>query len=456
MSPRPRFSLDRPLLILDVVGMRETDLGDAPNMARFAGRGQHGPLRTICPAVTCSVQASILTGTLPNEHGIVGNGWYFRDLAQILFWRQSNALVQRKAIYDYGLENDPGFTCAKMFWWFNMYSSASTSVTPRPQYFANGLKTPGLYGEPRSFVTRLERELGPFPLFQFWGPAAGIASSRWIADATLKALEDRPRICLCYLPHLDYDHQRHGPDHPKSRQAVRDVDSLVGRVLDAAENLGYETLIVSEYGIDDVQTPVWLNRVLRQRGLLRVQETMHGELLDAGASDAFAVCDHQVAHVYVRRESQLPLVRATIEEMPGVARVLDREEQREFGLDHERSGELVVLAEQSAWFAYHYWFDEKRRPDFATTVDIHRKPGYDPVELFLDPAIRLPKLKIARRILQKKLGFRYLMDVISTDATLVRGSHGLLPSRPERGPLYLASPGLKLPVDVRVDNLLFE
>ena len=455
---RPRFPHDRPLLVVDIVGLRPADLADAPGLAGIAdGGGRSGPLSTIVPAVTCSVQSSVLTGTMPRDHGVVGNGWYFRDLAQIWFWRQSNRLVEGKKIYDYGLEAESEYRCAKMFWWYNMYSSAATSVTPRPQYFANGLKVPGLYGEPAELPDQLQSELGDFPLFKFWGPGAGIESSRWIVDASIKVLQrERPQLGLVYLPHLDYDHQRYGPDDARSRQAVRDIDREATRLIDVARGLGMEVLVISEYGIEPVDTPVFLNRALRERGHLCAQRTAHGELLDAGASDAFAVCDHQVAHVYVRRERDLERVRRELDAIPGVDRVLDEEGKRELGLDHARSGELVALAERNAWFAYPYWLDEAARPDFATTVDIHRKPGYDPAELFVDPALRFPKLRLARRLLQKKLGFRYLVDVIGTDPSQVRGSHGLLPSSPELGPLFLATPGLKLPDSPRVTDLLFE
>ncbi len=456
-APRPRFSFERPLLVIDVVGLRPKDLADAPRMSALADRGRHGPLTTIVPAVTCSVQATILTGVLPREHGIVGNGWYFRDLAQVWFWRQSNRLVQAKEVYDWGRDAKRGFRCAKLFWWFNMYSDAAISLTPRPQYFANGLKLPGLYSRPAPLADEIETELGPFPLFQFWGPGAGIASSRWIVDASIRTLEhERPDLALVYVPHLDYDHQRYGPDDPRSRAAVRAVDGEIGRLLDKALELGMEVLILSEYGIEAVQRAVEPNRELRQAGYLTTQATAHGELLDCGASRAFAVCDHQIAHVYVEHDRDLAGVRRTLEGIDGVARVLDRGEQRELGLDHDRSGQLVALAEPTCWFAYYYWLDEKHRPDFATTVDIHRKPGYDPAELFLDPALRLPKAKIAWNLLKKRLGFRYLMDVISTSPVQVRGSHGLLPSNPDLGPLFLATPGLKLPAAPRVDTLLFE
>jgi predicted AlkP superfamily pyrophosphatase or phosphodiesterase len=456
-SPRPRFSFDTPLLVLDIVGLRPKDLADAPRLSALAGEGSTGALETVVPAVTCTVQSSMLTGLLPREHGIVGNGWYFRDLAQVWFWRQANQLVQGRKLYELGREAREDYRCAKLFWWYNMYADVDCSVTPRPQYFANGLKIPGLYSDPPELEAELQSALGAFPLFHFWGPMAGIRSSRWIVDASMRVLEERrPDLALVYLPHLDYDHQRFGPDAPRSREAVREIDAEAGRLIDKARELGMEVLVCSEYGIEDVTEPVFVNRTLRERGYLRAQQTAHGELLDAGASRAFAVVDHQIAHVYVQRERDLPELRQLLEGMPGVARVLDREEQREIELDHERSGELVLLAERGAWFAYPYWLDEAKRPDFATTVDIHRKPGYDPAELFVDPKLGFPKLRVARRLLQKKLGMRYLMDVISTDPGQVRGSHGLMPSSPELGPLYIASPGLKLPGQISASSLLFE
>jgi len=343
-----------------------------------------------------------------------------------------------------------------MFWWFNMYGSPALSVTPRPQYFANGLKLPGLYSRPQGLAAQLQQDLGEFPLFKFWGPGANIESSAWIAEASRRVLADQhPDLALVYLPHLDYDHQRFGPDDPRSRKAVADLDRAAEPLITQARELGYEVLVFSEYGIEAAGRPVFLNRELRRRGFLEVQETRHGELLDAGASRSFAVVDHQIAHVYVATDSDLVRVRAALEEIEGVARILDREQQAELGLDHDRSGELVVLAEREHWFAYHYWLEETRRPDFAPTVDIHRKPGYDPAELFIDPELLFPKLRVAWTLLKKMLGFRYLMEVIPTNPAMVKGSHGLLPSRPELGPVYVASPGLDIPESPRVDRLLF-
>ena len=429
------------LLVLDVVGLRPKDLELAPTIRNVAsGGGFAAPLRPTFPAVTCTVQASILTGTTAREHGIVGNGWYFRDLAQVMLWRQSNQLVQAPTLYADALDRDPAFTCAKMFWWYNMYAPVTYSVTPRPEYHADGRKEPDVYGEPTSLPLQLKDKLGPFPLFNFWGPMADIRSTAWIADASVEVIErNDPDLALVYLPHLDYDHQRFGPDHPASQAAVADVDREAAKVIAAARAKGAEIVVLSEYGIEAANKVVFPNRVLHDNGYLRVQETSHGQLLDAGASRAFAVCDHQAAHIYVARPDDVEKVRSLLEAQPGVARVLDRSGQAELGIDHERSGELVCVADAGAWFAYHYWLDESRRPDFAPTVDIHRKPGYDPTELFFDPKISMPKLRAARRVLQKKLGLRYLVDVIGTDPTIVRGTHGRLYDEPDAGAVLVSS-----------------
>ncbi len=428
------------LLVIDVVGLRPKDLAHAPRIREVAERGFAAPMETVFPAVTCTVQATWLTGGLARDHGVVANGWYFRDLAQVMLWRQSNQLVQGEKFYEAAKRRDASFTCAKMFWWYNMYAAVDWSVTPRPEYHADGMKRPGIYSEPPELAAALQSQNGDFPLFQFWGPGAGIASSRWITDASLQVIREKdPDLALVYLPHLDYDHQRYGPDDPRSVAQVAVVDAEVGRLTELAFEKGAEVMILSEYGIEAVQKPVFINRLLHERGLLRVQETSHGQLLDAGASRAFAMADHQVAHVYIKDISDLSACKALLAKLDGVARVLDRAEQAELGIDHERSGELVCVAEAGCWFAYHYWLDEARRPDFAPTVDIHRKPGYDPTELFLDPALSFPKLKIAKTLAKKILGFRYLMDVIGTDPTLVKGSHGRLYDDLDLGAVFISS-----------------
>jgi predicted AlkP superfamily pyrophosphatase or phosphodiesterase len=418
--------LARPTAVILVVGLTPRLIGeDCPQIEAFARRGRLHRLRPVLPAVTCSVQSSMVTGLPPAEHGIVGNGWYNREMAEVQFWKQSNHLVRGEKVWETARRRDPAVTCGNFFWWYNMYSSADVSITPRPMYKADGRKLPDVYSEPPALRHAVQEKLGTFPLFQFWGPAAGIASSRWIADAAMHAHgEHRTTLTLIYLPHLDYALQRVGPHHEDARKAVREVDEVVGDLLAYFEERRVRVMLVSEYGIEAVDDGVRINRHLREEGVLRVRDEEELELLDAGASAAFAVADHQVAHVYVADESRVERVRDFCAEIPGVEQVLDREAQRAAGIDHERAGELVLVAEPRRWFSYDYWLDDARAPDFARTVDIHRKPGYDPCELLIDPRLAAPKVRLGLRLAQKTLGFRALFDVIPLDPSLVRGSHG--------------------------------
>jgi predicted AlkP superfamily pyrophosphatase or phosphodiesterase len=436
-----------PTLVLDVVGLTPDLIGShTPALARFRDQHAARPLRTITPAVTCSVQSTFLTGALPSEHGIVGNGWYFRDLSQVWLWRQSNHLVSGEKLWDAARRRDPSFTVAKLFWWYNMYSGADISVTPRPMYTADGRKLPDVYTEPAELRDDLQRDFGTFPLFEFWGPRAGIASSRWIGRATAEVIEERaPTLTLSYLPHLDYDLQRHGPDDVRAAQALRDIDAVCGELIDLAAHRGMRVVVLSEYGITRVSDAIHPNRILREAGFLRLREELGREQLDPGASAAFAVADHQVAHVYVADPARIPAVRELFEKVPGVERVLGREEQRAIGLDHPRSGEIVLISAADRWFSYYFWLDDARAPDYARTVDIHAKPGYDPVELFLDPTLMAPLLTVGGKLALRKLGFRTLLDVIPLDAELVRGSHGRPTDRPEHGPVFMTSEPSLLP-----------
>lgn len=438
-------------LVILAVGLSPALVGaHTPHLQRLASRGGMRPLRTITPAVTCSVQSTLLTGDLPNRHGIVANGWYFRDLAEVWLWRQSNRLVAGEKLWDAARARDPAFTCAQMFWWYNMYSSAHWSATPRPMYPADGRKIPDHYAQPHALHDELDAKLGPFPLFKFWGPLTDISSSQWIAQATLHVMRTRdPTLTLAYLPHLDYNLQRLGPDlgHARVQQDLREIDAVCGTLIDYAAASGREVLVVSEYGITPVTEAVHINRALREAGLIQVRPEEHGrEVLDAGASAAFAVADHQIAHVYVNDRSRIGAVRALLEKLDGVERVLDEDGKRAHGLDHERSGELVAISRADRWFSYYYWLDDRLAPDFARTVDIHRKPGYDPVELFIDPEIRFPLLATGWRLAKRKLGLRTLLDVISLkDTALVKGSHGRLTDDPAHGPLVISSRPDRLP-----------
>ena len=437
--------MPRPLVVINAVGLTHEMLGpNTPNISRVAAEGFARPLGTVLPAVTCSAQATLLTGSLPREHGIVANGWYWRDLSEVLFWRQSNQLVRGERLYDAARKRDPSYTVAKLFWWFNMYADVTWSVTPRPSYPADGRKVMDSYSQPTDLKDCLQERLGVFPLFKFWGPAADITSTRWIADATVAVMEEHePSLTLAYLPHLDYNLQRLGPHDPHIAEDIRAVDAEAGKIINAARARGAYVVVLSEYAITSVKRSVHINRVLREHGYLVARREILGwETLDAGSSRAFAVADHQVAHVYVRLPEDVATVAELLRKTPGIERVLDRSAQAEFGIDHERSGELVVIAATESWFTYYFWLDDTLAPDYARTVDIHRKPGYDPVELFLDPQLSFPKLRVARRLMQKRLGFRYYMDVIGLDASIVRGSHGRLPtpgSEMREAPVFVCS-----------------
>jgi predicted AlkP superfamily pyrophosphatase or phosphodiesterase len=464
------------LVVINVVGLTEALIGEhTPRISAFRQGGALACIAPAFPAVTCTAQSNYLTGKTPSEHGIVGNGWYNRELAEVQFWKQSNHLVQSPKIWDALREqksrianHESRITAANCFWWYNMYSTVDYSLTPRPIYRADGGKVFDIHSWPYSIRAEIKKDLGEFPFFGFWGPAAGLktpqgsadCATRWIAESA-KWIENKfsPAINFVYLPHLDYNLQRHGveplkrnsvtPDPASTLQRfnastnanivtdLRIIDDIVGGLIEFFESRGVQIVLLSEYGITNVDTPVHLNRIFRQQGWLAVKDELGLEVLDAGASKVFAVADHQVAHVYLNDPSLEKSVRGVLEQTAGVGKMLGAGEKSAAGIAHSRAGDLIAVAAENAWFTYYHWLEDARAPDFARTVDIHRKPGYDPVELFLDPKIGAPKLKIAARLLQKKLGFRMLMDVIPLDATLVKGSHGRRPSQKKDWPVII-------------------
>ena len=428
-------------VVLNVVGLTPKLIGEhTPFLERWQKQGQSAAIAPVLPAVTCTAQATYYTGVSPSEHGIVANGWCFRDEYEVKFWRQSNKLVQAPKIWDKAKAIDPDFTCANLFGWYNMHSTVDYAVTPRPMYPADGRKIPDIYTEPMGLRSWLTEELGEFPLFNFWGPNTSVKSSQWIADAT-KKVEQRysPTLTLVYLPHLDYCLQKVGTNPADIAQDLQEIDRVCQDLIEFYEARGAKVIVLSEYGITDVSQPIHLNRLLREAGLITVRKELGKEILIPGASRAFAVADHQIAHIYVNDTSCLAQVKEILANTPGIDRVLDEAGKKEFGLDHERSGELVAIANADAWFTYYYWLDDSKAPDFARTVDIHRKPGYDAVELFIDPELKFPLGKIGSILLKKKLGFRYLMDVIPLDASLVKGSHGHITDSIEQSPLFITN-----------------
>jgi predicted AlkP superfamily pyrophosphatase or phosphodiesterase len=429
-----------PLVVLDIVGLTPRLLRHMPRLASIADTGWQSGLTPVLPAVTCSVQATLLTGATPREHGIVGNGWYFRDLGEVLLWRQHNGLMGGDKLWDAARREHPGYTVANICWWYAMGADTDITVTPRPVYYADGRKEPDCYTRPPALHDELTEKLGTFPLFHFWGPGADLVSSQWIIDATRHILDTRrPDLALCYLPHLDYDLQRYGPDDPRAYRAAAELDRAMAPLLDDARREGRTVVALSEYGITRVDRPVDINRALRRAGLLEVHTQDGMEYLDPMASRAFAVADHQLAHIYVRRPEDLDATREALQDVQGIEQLLDDEGKKAHGLDHPRSGELVAVADPDAWFTYYYWLDDARAPDFAQLVEIHRKPGYDPVELFLDPQDPYVRVKAATAVARKKLGMRYRMAVVPLDPSPIRGSHGRLPMSDEEGPLILCS-----------------
>lgn len=455
-----------PLVLISAVGLTRRLLPHAPRLNSLAQAnwavGQIEP----SPAVTCTAQATLLTGKLPQNHGIVANGWLFRDTREIRLWQQSHHLIQSPTLPQILKAQKPSLKTANLFWWFNQGAPFDISVTPKPFYGANGDKRFGIDGFPRAVPNRLEKDLGPFPFPSFWGPRAGLPSTEWIAQAAANVLRnDKPDLLLAYLPHLDYQPQRVGVTGADMPALVKQLDDAAAPLLDAAKHAGARVWVVGEYGHCDVNQAVPLNRILRKAGLLEVRDGPFGEILDTFSSPAFALADHQIAHiylneqVYLNKKADLPKVRELIASTPGVARVLAGDELNEIGLNHPRSGDLVALAQPHAWFSYPYWLDDSRAPDFARTVDIHRKPGYDPCELLVDPQLLWPTGRVIRRLMAKKMGFRTLFDIIPLNDALVRGSHGLPASNPVDRPIWIGSgkaPSTDQPMTAFLQPLLTE
>ncbi|MSR40874.1 MAG: alkaline phosphatase family protein [Phycisphaerales bacterium] len=414
--------------LINIVGLSPNLLGaHTPRLREFArSTGGVRTLRPPLPAVTCTAQSTMLTGLAPDHHGIVGNGWHDRALGEVQFWKQSNALVAGEKIWETAKRRDANFTCANVCWWYAMHASTDIFITPRPVYKADGRKLEDCLTHPPTLRDALQQKHGPFPLFNFWGPRANIVSSDWIAAAALHTMREfKPTLTLIYLPHLDYCLQRVGPAHASIHAELREVDRVFGALLEHCERENIRPLVVSEYGIVPVTDAVWINRALREVGLLKVRLEDGREVLDLQESEAFAVVDHQLAHVSLKNPARASEVAQLLERVAGVARVLHGESRRAAHLDHARSGDVVCLSAPDRWFSYGWWMDDAKAPDFARTVDIFKKPGYDPCELLLDPARPLLAARIAMKLMLRKLGVRVLLDPTPLDASLIRGSHGL-------------------------------
>ena len=407
------MSTKKKLCLVNAVGLTPEHARDLPSLK---GLGDICPWKSPAPALTCSSQASMLTESGPQQHGIVANGWYFRETQEIRFWQQAFQLLDAPVFYR-------PYQCASIFWWFAQGSPARWSLIPKPHYGCDG----GKYFDVLDLTEcRLQEQLGPFPFHAFWGPFSGLASSQWLAKAGMLTMEtQQPELTLIYLPHLDYGDQRCIPGDPK---ALLELDKLLLEIRDCCEKLGIQLAVLSEYGLEPVDQPVFLNRIFAEQGWIATRKGPTGTQLLPWESRCFAVCDHQIAHIYIQKGLSIREVQSVVAGMAGVETVAAPEH---FGLQHSRSGELVALAKKGAWFAYPYWKSGENPPDYAQTIDIHRKPGYDPCELFLGS-----KFNLGRRILQKKLGLRTRFDIICPDESLVKGSHGR-PVYGDKGPVFV-------------------
>lgn len=423
-------------VVIDIVGLSSSVIGEhTPFLHAYSQKNHLRTIKPMLPAVTTSVQSTYLTGKWPSEHGIVGNGWYDRVDNEQKFWKQSNKLVQAENIWDRAKREDPTFTVSQMFWWYNMNTTADYTCTPRPNYLADGRKIPDCYAQPASLRDELQQTLGQFPLFKFWGAGANIESTQWIANAS-KITDDKydPTLTLIYLPHLDYCQQKFGPDLNKIASELREIDEVVKDLVEFYERKGANIVLLSEYGIAPTNNPIHLNRKFRQEGLLEIRVERGLELLDMGESKAFVIADHQVGHVYINDKSVTEKVKNILGNTTGVNLILDKVGQKEYHIDHERSGDLVIMSDPDYWFTYYFWLDDALAPDYARCVDIHKKPGYDPVEVFMTS-----KLRAAYKLLRKKLGFRYVLDIVPLDANLIKGSHGSIATEEKYHPILITN-----------------
>lgn len=425
-------------VVINIVGLSAKLLNDKNLfLTQWLQDKNVSKINPVLPAVTCSSQSTYLTGKWPNEHGIVANGWNFREESEVKLWRQSNDLVQAPKIWDLAKEINAEFTCSNMFWWYNMYSNSDFNVTPRPQYWADGQKKPDCYTKPPDLRDKLQEILGTFPLFNFWGPNTNIKSTKWIAEAS-KLVHDwhEPTLQLIYLPHLDYVLQKENKEEIISKE-LKQLDSVFKDLILFYEKKGISPIVLSEYGINPVKGPFHINRLLRKKGFIKIREERGLELLDTGISDAFAMADHQIAHIYIKNPKKIDEVKKILESCSEIDLVLDATGKKKYHLDHKRSGELVIVAKQNYWFTYYYWLDDAKAPDFARMVDIHKKPGYDPVELFTDPDKKFMTARIIGKLLLKKLGFRSVLNIIPLQAELVKGSHGAIPTDKDYLPVLI-------------------
>ena len=422
--------MGKQIVVIDLVGAvpRHFDRPALfPELARLFRTGGVRPLRPVFPAVTCPVQVSLVTGSLPSQHGIVANGLYDRAARRATMWTWPAARIERPPLWEVLRKRLPRARTAVMFFQGLKAATADIYVNPHPKHTPDGRTLPWCDSRPETLYPHLVQSLGHFPLHSYWGPMAGIESTHWILNASLRTLAQfKPELSLIYVPHLDYVGQRSGPDAAEFATESRRVDALVAQfIVDLRKAFAPSrptVLLLSEYALAAVSRAACPNLALRDAGLLTTKIEDDAELLDLAGSRAFALVDHQVAHVYAAPDA-IDDAAAVLADLEGVAEVCRGDRLRELGVAHANAGDLVLLSEPDAWFAYYWWDNPARAPAFARTVDIHRKPGYDPAELFFEPGTRS----------------------ISLDPNVVRGSHGLPADTAARSGLLAGTEPLALP-----------
>lgn len=423
------------VIFLSLPGLREQDLEHMPRLSQLAM--ERATLVPSFPCVTWPVQANMLTGKLPQDHGVIANGFYWREQQQVEMWTAGNEVIQSPQIWDLLHQRAPALTSAAWFPMLSKRSGADYVCMPAPVHNPDGSESLWCYTKPEALYGELRDALGHFPLQHFWGPLASIPSSAWIAQsAVIAARKFQPQFFYLYVPHLDYAAQKYGPNSTEAVTALGELDEVLGQLTDGFSEAYGESellwLVASEYVINEVDHVTYPNRRLRESGLLAVNRKADGEHLDVAGSRAWALVDHQMAHVFVR-EADATVVRQVADlfgACPGVAEVLVGPDRKRYGLDHERAGEVVLVSKSNSWQAYYWWEDDHLAPEFARSVDIHRKPGYDPVELHFDFATKSTPL----------------------DATLVRGSHGAPATSDQRCGILTSSAAGILP-DTRLRDV---
>lgn len=416
----------RYVVLVSLPGLRSQDLAAMPRLSALVQHGSQRALVPSFPAMTCPVQANLTTGVGPEQHGVVANGFYYRDKGEVEMWTAWNECIQVPQIWELLHKHDPALTSAV---WFPLHSKGAKAnyiCTPAPIHNPDGSESLWCYTVPTAMYGELRDTFGHFPLMNFWGPLANIKSTDWIVDSLVHAAtKHRPRFSYVYLPHLDYAAQKDGPDSPRAMASLGELDAAFGRLFDGFAAAGMEDvtwLIAGEYTINAVNAVSYPNRLLREAGLLQLDVDAEGrETLNPGGSRAWALVDHQVAHVYVKNANEIAAVAEILRRDPQIEQVLVGDQRASVGLDHPRSGEIVLISRPEAWFAYYWWLDDAKAPPFARTVDIHRKPGYDPVELFIEmPAKQIP-----------------------LNANLVKGSHGYPANDASRHTVLLSNRNLQ-------------